>query len=204
MNKLIQSPATVLLLGGVLFFGTMTGVLSSIHLGTVKPQDKDVISANDDPSWKFHNPEIQEWISQIKQERDSLAVREQQLKEWEAQLTAQSRELSMVTRAMSNIQREFDQRVVTFSAAEQDNAKKQVKIIAGMSSDGAASMLGEMSDTEATKLLYLMKNEVVSGILEAMGRQGPEQARRASTLGKKIKEVMNTPNANPNTAYASH
>ena len=203
--KLIQSPATVLLLGCLLFFGTMAGVLSSVHLGTANPPEKETLSASDDPSWKFHNPEIQEWIQQIKTERDALAVRTQQLKEWEAQLNAQSRELAMVTRAMSNVQRDFDQRVVSFSAQEQDNAKKQVKVIAGMSADGAASMLGEMSDTEATKLLYAMKNETVSGILDAMSRQGFEQSKRAAKLAQKIKEVMNTPNVNANTtAYASH
>jgi flagellar motility protein MotE (MotC chaperone) len=133
-----------------------------------------------------------------------LAVREQQLKEWEAQLNAQGRELTMVTRAVSNVQREFDQRVVQFTTQEQENAKKQVKIIAGMSADGAAAMLAEMSDKEATKLLYSMKNEIVSGILDAMGRQGPEQSKLAAKLAKQIKEVVNTPSPNPNTAYASH
>lgn len=202
--KLLQSPAAVLLLACVMFFGTMAGVMSGVHLGTVQPPEKETFSANDDPSWRFHNPEIQEWIAQIKQERDSLAVREQHLKEWEAQLNAQSRELKMVTRAMSNIQQQFDQRVVQFTAAEADNAKKQVKVIAGMSSDGAAAMLGEMTDTDAVKLLFAMKNEIVSGILDAMSRQGPVEAKRAAKLAQKIKDVMNTPNPNPNTAYASH
>jgi flagellar motility protein MotE (MotC chaperone) len=202
--KLIQSPATVLLLGCVLFFGTMAGVLSGIHLGTVAPPEKEAVSANDDPSWKFHNPEIQEWVNQIKQERDALAVREQNLKEWEAQLTAQSRELAMVTRAMSNLQHDFDQRVVTFSTAEQDNAKKQVKVIAGMSSDGAATMFGEMSDNEAVKLLHVMKSDIASGILDAMSRQGPTEAKRAKKLAQKMRDVLNVPNSNPNTAYASH
>ena len=197
--KLIQSPAVVLLLGCLLFFGTMAGVLSGTHLGSVKPPEKETFSASDDPSWKFHNPEIQEWINQIKQEHDALGLREQHLKEWEAQLNAQSRELTMVTRAMSNIQREFDQRVVTFSAQEEMNAKKQVKVIAGMSSDGAATVLAGMSDTEAVKLLYAMKNETAGGILDAMGRQGPNEAKRAASLAKKIREVMNVP-SNPNTA----
>jgi flagellar motility protein MotE (MotC chaperone) len=204
MNKLLQSPATVLILGGLLFFATMFGALSTTHFGTVGTPEKTVTSAADDPSWKFHNPEMEQWIAQIKEERDALAVREQQLKEWEAQLSAQGKELATVTRTMSNVQVEFDKRVVLFTDAEKENAKKQVKVIAGMSSDGAATVLGEMSDTEATKLLYSMKNEVVSGILDAMSRLGPEQAKRAAMLAQRMKEVMNAPATNLANAYASH
>lgn len=204
MNKLIQSPATVLLLAGISFFATMFAVLSSTHFGPVKLPEKEVASAADDPSWKFHNPEMQQWIQQIKDERDALAVREQQLKEWEAQLTAQGRELSMVTRTMSNVQADFDQRVVTFTEQEKENAKKQVKVIAGMSSDGAATMLGEMTnDNEVTKLLFAMKNDIASGILDAMSRQGPVQAKRAAVLADKLKEVTSAP-TNAANAYAVH
>jgi len=201
MNKLIQSPATVLLLGGILFFATMFGAISTTHFGTVGVPEKTVASAADDPSWRFHNPEMEQWIAQIKEERDALAVREQQLKEWEAQLSAQGKELSTVTRTMSNVQVEFDKRVVLFTDAEKENAKKQVKVIAGMSADGAATMLGEMPDTEVAKLLFSMKNELAGGILDAISRQGPMQAKRAALLAQKMKDVMNAPATN---TYASH
>ena len=204
MNKLLQSPATLLLLGGILFFGTMFAAISTTHFGPVSPSEKAVASASDDPSWKFHNPEMEQWIAQIKEERDALAVREQQLKEWEAQLSAQGKELSTVTRTMSNVQMEFDKRVVLFTEAEKDNAKKQVKVFSGMSPDGAATVLAEMSDNEAAKLLFAMKNEIASGILDAMSRQGTAEAKRAGVLARKMKDVMNAPATNNANAYASH
>jgi flagellar motility protein MotE (MotC chaperone) len=204
MNKLLQSPATVLLLGGILFFGAMFGAVSLTHFGSAHETEQAVTSAADDPSWKFHNPEMEQWIAQIKDERDALAVREQQLKEWAAQLTAQGKELTTVTRAMSNMQVEFDKRVVLFTDAEKENAKKQVKVIAGMSADGAAAMLGEMPDNEVAKLLFAMKNDLAGSILDAMSRLGPAPTKRAALLAKKMKDLMNAPATNNANAYAGH
>lgn len=204
MNKIIQSPATVLLLGGIIFFATMFAVISGVHFGAVNAPEKAAVSASDDPSWKFHNPEMDQWVTQMKDEREALTLRAQQLKEWEAQLNAQGKELSTVTRAVSNVQAQFDKRVVLFTEQEKENAKKQVKVIAGMTPDGAAAMLGEMSDPEVTKLLYAMKNDLAGGILDAISKQGPVQAKRAALLAQKLKDVMNAPATNNANAYASH
>ena len=204
MNTILRSSGTLLLLGGLLFFGTMFAVLGSLHLVPANTLEKAVVSAADDPSWRFHNPEMDQWIAQIKDERDTLAVREQQLKEWEAQLNAQSKELSMVTRAMSNAQADFDKRVVLFTDQEKENAKKQVKVFAGMTPDGAATVFGEMPDHDVAKLLFAMKNELAGGILDAMSRQGPLQAKRAALLAQQMKDVMNAPPTNSANAYASH
>ena len=204
MNKIIQSPATVLLLGGIIFFATMFAVISGVHFGAVNAPEKVAVSASDDPSWKFHNPEMDQWVTQMKDEREALTLRAQQLKEWEAQLNAQGKELSTVTRAVSNVQAQFDKRVVLFTEQEKENAKKQVKVIAGMTPDGAAAMLGEMSDPEVTKLLYAMKNDLAGGILDAISKQGPVQAKRAALLAQKLKDVMNAPATNNANAYASH
>ena len=204
MNKIIQSPATVLLLGGIIFFATMFAVISGVHFGAVNAPEKAAVSASDDPSWKFHNPEMDQWVTQMKDEREALTLRAQQLKEWEAQLNAQGKELSTVTHAVSNVQAAFDKRVVLFTEQEKENAKKQVKVIAGMTPDGAAAMLGEMSDPEVTKLLYAMKNDLAGGILDAISKQGPVQAKRAALLAQKLKDVMNAPATNNANAYASH
>ena len=51
-------------------------------------------------------------MSQIKAEREALAVREQQLKDWESRLAAESREIAAVTQAITRTQQEFDKRVV--------------------------------------------------------------------------------------------
>ena len=203
MNRLLQSPVTVVIVAGLMFFLTMFAVIGSRPLGQVTLAAKAPLRAEDDPSWKFHNPDIDQWVSQMKDERDALAVREQNLKEWEARLTAESREISAVTQAVSRTQAEFDKRILLFTEQQKDNAKKQLKVIADMSPDGAAAMLNEMPDDEAAQLLYSMKADVSGAILDAMSKAGGAPARRAAALTERIKDILPLNATNNLTANAS-
>ena len=203
MNRILQSSGTVVLLGGVTFFLTMFLVLRSVHLGTPVLPSKLPVAAEDNPSWKYRNPEIDQWIAQIKEERESLALRTEQLTEWEARLAAENRDIAAVTQSVNQVQADFDKRVLQFKEQEKDNLKKQVKVVADMSPGGAATMFNEMSDDEVTKLLYLMKPDVSAPILDAMSQQGEAHAARAAALANRLKDVLNVPatntlaNANP-------
>jgi len=159
--------------------------------------------AEDDPSWKFHNPDIDQWVSQIKEERDSIAVKEQQLKDWEARLAAESREISVVTQAVSRTQAEFDKRVLQFTDQQKDNVRKQIKVIADMSPDGAAAMMNEMPDDEVAQLLYTLKADISGAILDAMSKQGGAPAKRAAALTERIKDILPSPATNNLTANVS-
>ena len=203
MNRILQSSGTVVLLGGVTFFLTMFLVLRSVHLGTPVLPSKLPVAAEDNPSWKYRNPEIDQWIAQIKEERESLALRREELTEWEARLAAENRDIAAVTQTVNQVQADFDKRVLQFKEQEKDNLKKQVKVVADMSPGGAATMFNEMSDDEVTKLLYLMKPDVSAPILDAMSQQGEAHAVRAAALANRLKDVLNVPatntlaNANP-------
>jgi flagellar motility protein MotE (MotC chaperone) len=202
MNRIIQSPLTVIVLSGVMFFLTMFAVLSSTHWGPVAAAKSEAQSADDDPSWKFRNPELDQWVAGLKEERDALAVREQELKDWETRLKVESQEIAGITQAVSKAQAEYDRRVILFQNQEKDNIKKQVKVVSGMSPDGAATMLAEMSDGEVIKLLFAMKNDVSSAILDAISKSGPFQAKRAALLAQRLKDVLPT-NATNTTANVS-
>jgi len=203
MNRFLQSPVAVVLIGGALFFITLLATLHATHFGAVEPGAKKFLMATDDPSWKFRNPEIDQWVAQLKEERDALAVREQQLKEWEARLVSENREISSVTQAVSQAQAEFDKRVLLFKDQEKDNAKKQVKVISDMTPEGASAMLGQMSDDEATQLLFVMKPDVSGAILDSMSKLSPMQARRAAALSARLKDVLPVAGTNNLTANAS-
>jgi len=203
MNRILQSPLTVIVAAGLMFFLTLFLTLSFTHLGTVNPAGKEPQSANDDPSWKFTNPEMEQWIASLKEERDALAVKEQELKDWETRLTVESHEIDSITQTVSRAQAEYDQRVLMFKEQEKDNLKKQLKVVSEMSPGGAALMLGEMSDNDVTKLLYSMKPDISGPILDAMSKTGQPQAKRAATLAQRLKDVLPiaatnlTPNASP-------
>ena len=170
MPRLLQHPVTILAVACLMFFGTMIILLRTLPLGQVTLAAKVVKAAEDDPSWKFHNPDFDQWVSQLKNERDTLAVREQDLKDWEARLTAESREIAAVTQAVTRTQEEFDKRVLSFTDQQKDNAKKQIKVIADMSPEGAVAMLNEMPDDEVAQLLYTLKPDISGAILDAMSK----------------------------------
>jgi flagellar motility protein MotE (MotC chaperone) len=202
MPRLVKSPITVLVAAALSFFITMLLLLRAVPLGPVTPAAKEALIAEDDPSWKFHNPDIDQWVAQIKLERESLAVREQQLKDWEARLTSESREIATVTQAVSRTQEGFDKRVLLFTDQEKDNVKKQLKVIADMTPDGAVAMMNEMPDDEVARLLYSLKPDISGAILDAMSKLGDGPAKRAAALTDKIKEVLSVPTTNNLTANA--
>ena len=123
MTRLLQSPVTVMTVAAVMFFTTLWFLLRAVPLGQPVPEAKALPLAEDDPSWKFRNPDIDQWVSQIKSERDAIAVREQQLKEWESRLVAESREIASVTQAVSRTQSEFDRRVLLYRATKRQRQK---------------------------------------------------------------------------------
>jgi flagellar motility protein MotE (MotC chaperone) len=196
MNRILQSPGTVVLLGGLLFFATMFAAFKSVHLGSPMVPAKVAVAAEDNPSWKYRNPEIDQWITQIKEEREAQAVKSAQLKEWEARLAVESKEISMVTQTVTKLQGDFDKRVLQFKEQEKDNLKKQIKVVADMTPDGAATMFNEMTDDEVAKILFMMKPDVSAPILDAMSRQGQAHASRAAILANRLKDVLTVPAPN--------
>jgi flagellar motility protein MotE (MotC chaperone) len=202
MARILQSAVFVMVVAFLLFFGTMFLLLRSLPLGQAVVAVLGPMPAEDDPSWKFHNPDIDQWVSQIKAEREALAEREAQLKEWEARLAAESREIATVTQAVSRTQNEFDKRVVTFSDQQKDNAKKQIKVIADMTPDGAVAMMNEMPDDEVARLLYTLKPDIAGAILDSMSKLGGAPAKRAAALTERIKDIL--PITNNLSANAGH
>src|SRR2546430_1868486 len=103
MNRILSSPMTVVLTGGVMFFITMFLLLKMMHFDGVRLPAAAPLAADDNPSWRFRNPEFDQWVSQIKDERVVLAVREEQLKDWEMRLAAENREISTVIQTVTKL-----------------------------------------------------------------------------------------------------
>jgi flagellar motility protein MotE (MotC chaperone) len=190
MNQTLLIPIATVVVGALSFFITMFAVLKTVNFEGVKPPEPPPLAADDNPSWRFKNPEFEQWVTQIKDERAALATRSEQLKDWENRLKAESREISTVTQTVTKMQEEFDKRVLQFKDQEVTNVKKQIKVVSTMSPEGAATVLGEVSDDEATKMLFSMKPDISGPILDAMSRLGPAQAKRAAAITQRLKDVM--------------
>ena len=197
MIRILQSGWMAALLGGVLYLATTIYVLSPSKFAGAQFIKPDY-SAEDDPSWKFRNPEFNEWVSQIQSEKEKLDVRQQQLDEWQTRLNLELQEMSLVTLTVNQLQSNFDQSVIRFKAQETDNIKHQAKLISAMSPQGAIAMLNQMSDDDVVRILFIMKPDQASAILDAMSISGPVQAKRAASLTGRLHEVL--PDATPTTA----
>ena len=196
MIRIFQSSWFVALLGCLLYLGTTVFVLTPSKFAGLRPPAPDY-SAENDPSWKFHNPEFDQWVTQIKSEKETLDLREQRLNELQTRLNAELQEITTVTQSVAQLQQSFDKNVIRFKAQEVDNIKRQAKLIATMSPAGAVAMLDQMPDDQAVRILFTMKNDDASAILDAWSKGDKTQAKRAAQMMEKLRQVLPAP---PTTA----
>ena len=192
MTRILQSGWFVALAGGVLYLAVTIFVLSPSKFAGLRPANPDY-SAQDDPSWKFRNPEFNQWVAQIQNEKERLDLREQQLDEWQTRLNTELQEISTVTQTVSRLQSDFDRDVILIKAQESDNVKHQAKLISAMSPEGAVAMLNQMSDDDVVRILFTMKADQASAILDTLSKAGPDQARRAAQITERLHEVLPEP-----------
>ena len=126
----------------------------------------------------------------MKDEKETLALREQQLSEWQSRLDAEGQEISIITQTVSHLQSDFDKNIIRFRAQETDNVKHQAKLIAAMSPPGAAALFNELADDEAVRILFVMKTDEASAVLDTMSKLGKSEARRAAVLTGRLHQVL--------------
>jgi flagellar motility protein MotE (MotC chaperone) len=179
-------------LGGLLFFATTAALLNPSKLPVLAREiaPDPMHAGNNEPSWKFHNPEMDQWIQEIKHEKDALTLREQQLNELETRLNAERQELSVVTQSVSQMQADFDKNVVRLNAQDADNLKRQAKLISSMTPEGAAATLTEMNDDDVVRILFTMKADDASIALDTLSKSGKAQAKRAATIIERMRRTL--------------
>jgi flagellar motility protein MotE (MotC chaperone) len=192
MVRFLQSTWMSMLLGGLLFLATTAALLKPSQLPVLANSGAadTVHVGNNEPSWKFRNPEMDQWIQEIKREKDALTQREQQLNELETRLNAERQELSVVTQAVSQMQADFDKNVVRLNAQDSDNLKRQAKLLSSMTPECAAATLIEMSDDDVVRILFTMKADDASIALDTLSKSGKGQAKRAATIIERMRRTL--------------
>jgi flagellar motility protein MotE (MotC chaperone) len=191
MIKVIQSGGFSMFLGGILYLVT-TAVLwpkrvETPHIEAHAPGGEAPVA--------FVNPEMDELMAELRVQREALASRESQLKAWEARLQAERSELTIVTQMVSRAQSEFDKSVLKIRADETANLKRLAKTYADMSPQAATSILKNQDDQVFAKVLTLMKEPEVAGILEQLAKLGEPEAKRAALLAERLRLAASTPKA---------
>ena len=145
------------------------------------------------PSWTFQNPELNQLMSELKDEREAVRVRAIQLNELEARLSAERQEICLVTQTVFRLRKDLDATVSRVTDEEAVNLKKLAKVYATMSPVGSARILKEMDDEQIVKILALMKEAESAPILEGFGQGDKQDAKRAALISNRLRLTIPPP-----------
>jgi flagellar motility protein MotE (MotC chaperone) len=195
MMRVFQSSWVMALIGCALYLSTTLALLSPAKFVVARTALEETMGVvlTEQPSWNFRNPEFEQWVEEIRRQRDALALREQQLQELQTRLEAERKELSYATQLVSRLQAEFDKNVVRITDQEADNLKRQAKVLSSMSPEAGAGLLNDMAEEEAVRILVAMKADEASAILEALSKLGKPEAKRAATFTEKMRRTLPAP-----------
>jgi flagellar motility protein MotE (MotC chaperone) len=201
MMKIIQSPWFASVLGAVMYMGVTVALLKPEKLQGARVeshQDTAPKIQMAGPSWNFRNPEMEQMVAELQQEREALKEKEKQLQLLETRLLTDRQELNIVTQTVQRLQKEFDQNVLRLKEEEAGNLKKMGKMYGGMAPEATANIFREMPDDDVVKVLAYMKVDEVSAILQSFSKMGKTEARRAAMLSDRMRRTISpAPAAKP-------
>jgi flagellar motility protein MotE (MotC chaperone) len=205
--KALSSPLLSSLVGGLLYLAT-TAVLmirgyvpppppappamggDEAHDPSLPPATLD--PKNPPPSWSYFNPDVEYLVKELKDQKLGLNSKEKELKELEARILAERLELSAITQQVARLRQEIESSILKMKEDEQLNLKRLAKTYAAMEPAGSSKVLLELETDMAAKILYLMKDDVVAGVLDAMSKAGNDGVKRAAELTRRLRLMQST------------
>lgn len=213
---LLQSKWLAAALGGVLFLGIASGVilrraksLAPPPVAHEPPEPPEPVPGEPSASWGFTNPEIEELVRDLREEKTALAKRREQMLELETRLRAERDELTALKKEIKQLQNEFDQTVTKTHAElaqnvakvqddldktiarvqdeEVANLKKLAKTYAAMDPVSAAAIMRELGDAVVVKIMLFMKETETAPILETLARPNEQAAKRAALISERLR-----------------
>jgi len=190
----LQNPIAASLAGLVLSVGV--GVYFSFRvLGPLVAKaaikvEKKAPEALTQRGWDFWTIEIDNLSNELKEERARLRKQSEQLDLRAARAVADEKELAKVRADVERLRKEIADKVVEISADEAKNIRSLSQTYTSLSPKAAMTILKEIDDVTAVKILSLMKAETVGPIFEEMAKTaGPDGslARRAALLSEKLR-----------------
>ncbi|MBL9128879.1 MAG: hypothetical protein JNL97_14600 [Verrucomicrobiales bacterium] len=195
MVKLLQSPLAAAILAMLLYAGSTFFFWRAPDLpkpkvvvaedGTIIPPKPPVVDHG--PSWDFSNPEVEQLVRELRQERAAVAARSKQLDDLAARLKAEQLELLNATQAVYQLQRDFDLAVVRLKEDENANLKRLARVYSSMEPEGATAILKQLDESTVVKVLSFMKDEQVATLLGSLARAGDADAKRVATISERLR-----------------
>lgn len=139
-------------------------------------------------SWEFRNPEADQLLAELKDEKSAVEKQQQQLAELKQHLDTERDEITQAAQSVNRLQKEFDQNVLRVKEEETANLKKLAKVYSAMTPEGAAGVFASLDDVQVAKIMVFIKEpETTAGILEVMSKKGGADAKRAAALSERLR-----------------
>ena len=186
----------VILLGALTYLGT-TAVLVIKAKDQIVP--KPVVQADLDedgptpvavtrgPSWEFVNPDLDEMVAELKQQKQDMEAERKTLLELSQRIQTERQELIQITQQVHRIQKEIDQSIIRVRDDEGVNLKRLAKTYSGMTPEGAATVMKGLDDVSLVKVLLYMKETEAAPILEGIARKGEADAKRMALISERLR-----------------
>ena len=88
---------------------------------------------------------------------------------------------------MSRLQAEINATILRVKEDEQANMKRLAKMYSGMDPASAAKVLGALEVDISAKILFLMKDDQASAVLDALPKANAEGVKRAADITKRLR-----------------
>jgi flagellar motility protein MotE (MotC chaperone) len=187
--KFLQSPIVAMLVGGLSFLLTMFALVEKPLKASARPvehTEEEKVAG----FWERHDPEVDQLLKEIKDEKAALEKRSTELRELETRLAAERAEINQITQRVAQLQFEFDQNLVRVKEEEIPNLKKLAKMYTAMSPEGASAIMRELDDLVVVKVMSFMKEDQSAPLLDAMAREGETQAKRAAAIAEALRKTI--------------
>ena len=194
--KFLTSNWMVILLGALTYLGTTAFLVIKAKDQIVpKPvviaegdgEEQKPVAVTRGPSWEFVNPDLDEMVAELKQQKLDLDAEKKSLLELAQRIQTERQELIQITQQVHRIQREIDQAIVRVRDDEGKNLAKLAKTYAGMSPDGAATVMKGLDDVSLVKVLLFMKESETAPILELIARKSDVDAKRMALVSERLR-----------------
>lgn len=141
--------------------------------------------------WDFWTIEIENLSGELKEERARLRKQIELFEQREARMAAERKELATMHAEIEGLRKEIAEQVIQIRDDEAKNLRSLSQTYGNLTPRAAVAIIREMDDVTATKILFLMKPDIVGPIFEEMskttGTDGTPLSRRAAVLSEKIR-----------------
>ena len=153
---------------------------------------------NKEKNWDFWTIEVENLSNELKEERARMRKQSDLLDQREARVAAEQKELATMRGEIEAMRKEIAEKVTVIREDEGKNLRALSQTYANLTPRAAVAIIRELDDVTATKILFLMKPDVVGPIFEEMSRSsatdGTPLARRAAVLSEKLRLMKSSKN----------